>query len=76
MRVKKNRYGYYKILPYLFRVVLLPDRQHQLFQPFHFRHALPGLVFAAFLASAQKAASFANASLLKDFFIPLHLPSC
>jgi hypothetical protein len=36
---------------------LLPDRQRQLFQPFHLWQTLPGFPFVAFTRSSQKAAS-------------------
>jgi len=48
----------------------LPDRQLQLFQPFHLWHTLPGAPVEAFLIPAQKAASFTRAFLDNAFFIP------
>jgi hypothetical protein len=52
---------------------LAADRQLQLFQLFHFRHALPGFSFAAFLRLSHKAASFSRVFSLNAFFIPYHL---
>jgi len=46
-----------------------------LFQPFHFRHTLPGFSLSVFLRLSQKAASFLSASLLKGFFILSSPPS-
>jgi hypothetical protein len=48
----------------------LPDRQLQLFQPFHLWHTLPGAPVEAFLIPVQKAASCTRAFLDNAFFIP------
>jgi hypothetical protein len=70
---KKSRYSENKVA--ISALITIADRQYQLFQPFHLRHVLPGLNFAAFLYSAQKAASLIRAFLLNAFFILLHLLS-
>jgi len=51
--------------------LLLPDRQRQLFQPFHLRHTLPGFSSAAFFRPFHKAASFTKTSFESVFFIHL-----
>ena len=47
----------------------LPDRQLQLFQPFHLWHSLTGFSFAVFFTRFHKAASSARALSDSAFFI-------
>lgn len=61
--------------PYLPASVSLPDRQLQLFQPFHLRHAVPGLRRTTLFIFSQKAASLTRAFSLTVFFILFHLLS-
>jgi hypothetical protein len=51
----------------------LPDRQLQLFQPFHLWHTVTGFSRNAIFILSQKAASLTRAFLLTVFFIPIHL---
>ena len=51
-------------------LILVADRQLQLFQPFHLRHAVPGCCCIACFIFSQKAASFLSVPSLRGFFIP------